>query len=333
MSNNRQTHLANYSPLPGNNDASIKGDNTPTDSVGLLGPVQIRRLAQKLSVSPTKKFGQNFVHDPLTVRKIVRESGVQPGDVVIEVGPGLGSLTLGILEAGAIVMAVEIDPLLANGLADTIVERMPLAATRFAVACADALKISAASDFACPEILLEKNKAQKALPTHLVANLPYNVAVPVLINMLENIPSIENVLVMVQLEVANRLAAKPGSKIYGVPSVKARWYAHVERASLISRNVFWPVPNVESALVRITRRSEPLGTDSERRAVFELVDSAFATRRKTIRAALGAWAGGAKKAEAILTTAGVDPQKRGEVLAVQDFLNIVRAKCAMEEQK
>ncbi|WP_226925445.1 16S rRNA (adenine(1518)-N(6)/adenine(1519)-N(6))-dimethyltransferase RsmA [Georgenia thermotolerans] len=286
-------------------------------ATGLLGAADVRRLADALGVRPTKTLGQNFVHDAGTVRRIVRTAGVEPGDVVLEVGPGLGSLTLALLEAGASVVAVEIDPPLARALPATVAARMPTAADRLAVLPADALTVTGPQILPAPPALT----GAPVVPTRLVANLPYNVAVPVLLTLLERLPSLESVLVMVQAEVADRIAAPPGSRTYGVPSVKAAWYAEASRAGTVSRSVFWPVPNVDSALVRLTRR-EPPATTATREEVFAVVDAAFAQRRKTLRAALAGWAGSAAAAEAALVAAGVDPTVRGERLAVADFARI-----------
>ncbi|MBA6438928.1 16S rRNA (adenine(1518)-N(6)/adenine(1519)-N(6))-dimethyltransferase RsmA [Streptomyces sp. GMR22] len=278
-----------------------------TDSDVLLGPADIRELAARLGVRPTKQRGQNFVIDANTVRRIVRTAGVRPDDVVVEVGPGLGSLTLALLEAADRVTAVEIDDVLAAALPATVEARLPHRADRFALVHSDALRVT---------------ELPGPAPTALVANLPYNVAVPVLLHMLGRFPTIERTLVMVQSEVADRLAAPPGSKVYGVPSVKAAWYAHVKRAGAIGRNVFWPAPNVDSGLVSLIRRDEPPRTTATREAVFAVVDAAFAQRRKTLRAALAGWAGSAGAAEAALKAAGVSPQARGESLTVEDFAAI-----------
>lgn len=284
----------------------------------LLGPVKIRDLAKSLGIRPTKTLGQNFVHDAGTVRRIVRDAEVTAGDHVIEVGPGLGSLTLALLETGAKVSAIEIDPPLADALGKTIAELMPGAVENFAVLNKDALDVRQA-DLAIPPVLA--SDGLDFLPTHLVANLPYNVAVPVLLTLLEQIPSLQSLTVMVQLEVAERLAAAPGSRTYGVPSVKAQWYAQVRRGAKISRNVFWPVPNVDSALVHMKRHPEPA---ANREQVFDVVDAAFAQRRKTLRAALGNWAGSPGRAEEILLAAGVDPSLRGERLTIEDFVRIAQ---------
>ncbi|MFI5098946.1 MAG: 16S rRNA (adenine(1518)-N(6)/adenine(1519)-N(6))-dimethyltransferase RsmA, partial [Actinomycetes bacterium] len=249
----------------------------------LLGPAEVRTLAATLGLSPTKRRGQNFVVDPNTVRRIVRTAQVRADDTVLEVGPGLGSLTLALLPEVAAVIAVEIDPLLADQLPRTVADRAPSLADRLYVVTADALRIG-------PADLIG------GTPTALVANLPYNVAVPVLLHLLESLPSLERVLVMVQAEVAERLAAGPGSRTYGVPSVKARWYADVRRAGSIGRTVFWPAPNVDSGLVALVRR-EPPRTTATRSEVFTVVDAAFAQRRKTLRAALAGWAGSAAAAE------------------------------------
>ncbi|MGO1511030.1 MAG: 16S rRNA (adenine(1518)-N(6)/adenine(1519)-N(6))-dimethyltransferase RsmA [Actinomycetaceae bacterium] len=279
-------------------------------AVQLLGASDVRALADRLGVRPTKTLGQNFVHDAGTVRRIVRAAGVQPGDRVLEIGPGLGSLTLALLEAGADVVAVEIDPALADALPATVAERAGSAAP-LEVVRADAMRL------ADPGLL------PGAPPTRLVANLPYNVAVPVLLTALEHLPSLTDVLVMVQAEVADRLAAPPGSRTYGVPSAKAAWWTRAERAGTIGRQVFWPVPNVDSALVRLTRRPEPVGVD--RADVFAVVDAAFAQRRKTLRSALAGWAGSAPAAEERLRAAGVDPSARGETLTIEDFTAIAAA--------
>ncbi|RLK59546.1 16S rRNA (adenine(1518)-N(6)/adenine(1519)-N(6))-dimethyltransferase RsmA [Actinokineospora cianjurensis] len=275
----------------------------------LLSPVDVRRLAAELGVRPTKKLGQNFVHDPNTVRRIATTARLTPDDVVLEVGPGLGSLTLALLPECASVVAVEIDPVLAARLPGTVAERAPGFAGRLSVVLGDAMRVTRAE--------------LGAEPTALVANLPYNVAVPVVLHLLAELPSLRTVLVMVQAEVADRMAAGPGGKVYGVPSVKIAWYAESRRVATVPRAVFWPVPNVDSALVFLTRRPSPAGVD--RAAVFAVVDAAFAQRRKTLRAALSDWAGSPARAEAVLTSAGVDPTLRGEQLSVGDFVRIAQA--------
>ncbi|TDD98871.1 16S rRNA (adenine(1518)-N(6)/adenine(1519)-N(6))-dimethyltransferase RsmA [Jiangella asiatica] len=279
-------------------------------SVGprLLGPADVRRLAAELGLRPTKSLGQNFVIDPNTVRRIVRVAGVGPDDVVVEVGPGLGSLTLALLPVVRRVVAVEVDRLLAGRLPATVSAYAPAVAGRLEVVPADALRV---------------RSLPGPPPTAMVANLPYNVSVPVLLHLLEAFPSLSRVLVMVQKEVADRLAAPPGSRTYGVPSVKAAWYATVSPAGAVGRNVFWPAPNVDSGLVLLERRPSPLSAD--RAAVFAVVDAAFAQRRKTLRAALSGWAGSAAAAEAALTEAGIDPRTRGEQLTVGDFARIATA--------
>ncbi|PRX49979.1 dimethyladenosine transferase [Prauserella shujinwangii] len=279
-----------------------------TETPGLLGPAEIRALASELGVRPTKKLGQNFVHDANTVRRIVELARVGPGDVVLEVGPGLGSLTLGLLAAGARVIAVEIDPVLAARLPGTV-RRHTSAADRLTVLTADALRVRAGD---LPEP-----------PTALVANLPYNVAVPVVLHLLAELPSLARGLVMVQTEVADRMAAAPGSRVYGVPSVKTAWYGRARKVAAVPRSVFWPVPNVDSALVEFIRHEPPPGADRD--AVFALVDAAFAQRRKTLRAALASWAGSADRAGVLLTAAGVDPRTRGEQLDVTDFARVASA--------
>ncbi|MGN9764709.1 16S rRNA (adenine(1518)-N(6)/adenine(1519)-N(6))-dimethyltransferase RsmA [Micromonospora sp. SD12] len=275
---------------------------------GLLGPAEIRELAARLGVTPTKRLGQNFVHDPNTVRRIVTAAGLTPDDVALEVGPGLGSLTLALLPAAAHVHAVELDPTLAAALPETAARHAGADAARLSVHHADALRVRAA-ELADPA------------PTALVANLPYNVAVPVVLHLLAELPSLRHGLVMVQKEVADRLVAGPGSKVYGVPSVKLAWYASSRAAGKVPPNVFWPVPNVDSGLVAFTRR-EPPRADVPRERVFAVVDAAFAQRRKTLRAALAGWAGGADRAAEALTAAGVDPGARGEALTVEQFAAI-----------
>jgi 16S rRNA (adenine1518-N6/adenine1519-N6)-dimethyltransferase len=276
------------------------------DEVALLGPAEVRRIAADLGLRPTKRLGQNFVHDPNTVRRIVHAAGLTAGDVVLEVGPGLGSLTLGLIEAVRHVLAVEIDPVLAKRLPETVGERAPGVAERLTVLTADALRL--------------KESELSPAPSVLVANLPYNVAVPVVLHLLAELPGLRGGLVMVQAEVADRMAAGPGSRTYGVPSVKAAWYAEVRRVATVPRSVFWPVPNVDSALLLLTRREPPAGVARE--AVFDLVDAAFAQRRKTLRAALATWAGSAARAAELLDRAGVDPGARGEQLGVAEFARI-----------
>jgi 16S rRNA (adenine1518-N6/adenine1519-N6)-dimethyltransferase len=272
--------------------------------VALLTAADVRSLAAQLDLRPTKTLGQNFVIDPNTVRRLVRTAGVGVDDVVVEVGPGLGSLTLGLLEVASRVVAVEIDPSLAQQLPATVAERLPERADRLEVVLQDALTL---------------NGVPGPAPTAFVANLPYNVAVPVLLRLLEHLPSLRTGLVMVQAEVADRLVAPPGSKTYGIPSVKAAWYADVRRAGAIGRNVFWPAPHVDSGLVAFHRREPPAG---DRLATFAVVDAAFAQRRKTLRAALAGWAGSAAAAEQRLRAAGIDPAARGEVLGVEDFARL-----------
>lgn len=280
-----------------------------TDAATLLTPARVRALANRLGVRPTKAWGQNFVVDPGTVRKIARVAEVGPDDVVLEIGPGLGSLTLGLLATGASVIAVEIDPALVEALTETVADLAPEAASRLHVVAGDALRVT--------ELPLN--------PTALVANLPYNVAVPAILTALERFPTIRHGLVMVQAEVADRLAAPPGSRTYGVPSVKIAWHASARRVATIGPSVFWPVPRVESALVRIERRDPPQ-TEAVRSEVFACVDAAFSQRRKTLRAALADWAGSAAIAETLLRSRGIDPSRRGESLDVTEFASLAQAR-------
>lgn len=275
----------------------------------LLDPRTIRQLAAELDLRPTKQRGQNFVHDANTVRRIVAAAGVGADDVVLEIGPGLGSLTLGLLEAGAQVIAVEIESSLAARLPRTAAERLPQQAEQLRVIEADALTVAAVDD---PQ------------PTAVVANLPYNVSVPVLLHVLANFPTIDSGLVMVQAEVADRLVAPPGSKVYGVPSAKLAWYCGARRVGSVPPTVFWPVPNVDSGLVALIRR-EPPQTSARREQVFAVIDAAFAQRRKMLRSALSGLFGSSAAAAEALVAAGVDPQARGEVLDVAGFSRIAEA--------
>ncbi|MGN8024667.1 16S rRNA (adenine(1518)-N(6)/adenine(1519)-N(6))-dimethyltransferase RsmA [Microbacterium sp. 22242] len=277
-------------------------------TVSLLGAADIRRLAADLDVTPTKRLGQNFVVDANTVRKIVQAAEVQPAERVVEIGPGLGSLTLAILETGAAVTAVEIDHRLAARLPQTALERgVPEGA--LTVVDADALRVT----------------ELPGDPTVLVANLPYNVSVPVLLHFLETFPYLQRGVVMVQAEVAERLAAKPGSKIYGAPSVKAAWYGPWRLCGTVSRQVFWPVPNVDSLLVGFHRDADPRGSEEVRLRTFTIVDAAFNQRRKMLRQALSGVFGSSAEASAVLEAAGVAPTARGEDLTVDDYHRIARA--------
>ena len=267
----------------------------------LLGAGRIREIAAELDLRPTKKWGQNFVIDPNTVRRIADLAHLGPDDVVVEVGPGIGSLTLALLERAGTVIAIEIDPRLADRLPQTVAEQSPEHVEALTVLSADAMTVT---ELPHP-------------PTALVANLPYNVAVPVLLHMLAAFPSIRTAVVMVQREVAERLAAQPGSRVYGVPSLKARWYGTVEYAGTIGRTVFWPVPHVDSGLVRITATPSP---NTDRTRVFALIDAAFAQRRKTLRTTLSGVLQG--NVEMVLAHAGIDPGLRGEQLSLDDFVRI-----------
>ena len=271
----------------------------------LLGASELRTLAEHLGVRPSKRLGQNFVVEHGTLRRIAAGGSLSAADVVLEVGPGLGSLTLALLEAGAArIVAVEIDPVLAGALSSTLASHAGLLAERVTVLNADAMSVTTA-DLGDPP------------PTVLVANLPYNVAVPVLLHLLAAVPSLSRGLVMVQAEVADRLCAGPGSRVYGTPSVKLAWYATARAAGTVPRTVFWPVPNVDSKLVEFTRHAPP--SPVPRNEVFRVVDAAFGQRRKTLRAGLAGWAGSAPEAERLLRAAGIDPRARGESLTVAQF--------------
>ncbi len=288
--------------------------------VQLLSPTDVRLLADDLGVRPTKKWGQNFVVDPGTVRRIARIAQVGAHDHVLEVGPGLGSLTLALMETGARVTAVDIDERLVQELPAVVSTRAPEHAHRFSVLHHDALQLT-------PDDLRqayhEGTEEGESLsePTALVANLPYNVSVPVILHVLETFPSIRKVLVMVQSEVAARLTSSPGSRIYGIPSVKVAWYAQARAAGEVKRNVFYPVPRVDSSLVWMERRDQPMSA-VPRTKVFALVDAAFAHRRKALRGALATYVGGAEQAEHALRLSGIDPWARGETLAVEDFVRL-----------
>lgn len=335
-------HAGQHAPLPV--DESSGAANAADASGHLLGAADIRRIAAEAGISPTKKYGQNFVIDPGTVRRIVREAGVQPGDHVLEIGPGLGSLTLALLEAGAVVDAVEIDPELAARLPRTVAQFMPRAQGSFAVLQRDALTLQ-------PSDLPTLASCERFT---LVANLPYNVATPIVLTLLERFDNLDRFLVMVQKEVADRLAATPGGKVYGTPSVKLAWYGTAERVGLVGRNVFWPAPNVDSALVAFSRSTDrhPDGgaadnidsavsadginntadsndhtahteephTPGERERVFRLIDAAFGQRRKTLHAALRRLV-----PDEAYARAGIDPTRRGETLTIEEFATLSRA--------
>ncbi len=275
----------------------------------LLGPAEVRALAQRYGVRPAKHRGQNFVIDANTVRRIVRAADLRPDDVTLEVGPGLGSLTLGLLGAAAVVTAVEVDAVLADALPVTIAEFAPGHVDNLRVVAADALHIT---------------ELPRPVPTALVANLPYNVAVPVLLHLLAQLPSLQRVLVMVQREVADRLVSPAGSRVYGVPSAKAAWYGEARRVGLVGRQVFWPAPRVDSGLVALVRRPPP-PSRAGRDATFAVVDAAFAQRRKMLRSALAPLAGSLAAADLALRAAEVDPRSRGEQLSIADFARVAEA--------
>lgn len=281
----------------------------------LLTPTDIRLLAERFGVRPTRRWGQNFVVDAGTIRRIARIAGVGPGEHVLEVGPGFGSLTLALLEEGAQVTAVEIDPILARALPETVRDRAPEATDRLAVVTLDAMTVS--PDTICDAWEGESEPA----PTAMVSNLPYNVAVPVVLHILKSFQSIRRVLVMVQAEVADRIAAAPGSRVYGIPSAKVAWYASAKRMGMIGRAAFWPVPRVDSVLVLLSRWDPP-ETAASREEVFRVVDAAFSQRRKGLRAALSTLAGTPADAEHAIAAAGLSPLARGETLGIADFASL-----------
>jgi len=296
----------------GEQRASVRTLVTVPD-VTLLGAAEIRSIASDLALRPSKAFGQNFVIDPNTVRRIVRVAQVEPGSSVVEVGPGLGSLTLGLLEAGASVLALEIDERLAHQLIPTVQQHAPKVTGRLSVRQVDALRLTEA-DVA----------TWNPPPAALIANLPYNVAVPILLHLLALVPSLQTCLVMVQKEVAERLSAPPGSRTYGAPSVKVQWYGSCEYAGEISRQIFWPVPNVDSALVRLVG-SPPPPCRSTREQVFAIIDRAFMQRRKTLRASLAGLVGDTGTCATVLGQAQIEPDRRPETLRVSDFARIADA--------
>ena len=286
----------------------------PLGQADLLGPTEIRELAGRLGIQPSKRLGQNFVVDGGTVSRIAALAALQPGDVVLEVGPGFGSLTLPLLAAARRVIAIEVDRDLAALLPDTVAARAPQLAGRLTVVTADAARVG---------------PLPGDPPTVLVANLPYNVSVPVVLHVLATMPTLARGLVMVQAEVADRMTAAPGSRVYGVPSAKLAWYATARRAGAVSRAVFWPVPRVDSGLVAFSRLDQAQaaavrGTAGQA-ATFAVIDAAFSQRRKTLRSALAAWAGSPAAAESVLRAAGVDPALRGEALGIADFARIAAA--------
>jgi 16S rRNA (adenine1518-N6/adenine1519-N6)-dimethyltransferase len=297
------------SPLGSRDDAGGRSPGLAFSQ--LLGPTEIRELAARLAIVPSKRLGQNFVVDAGTVTRITALARLRPDDVVLEVGPGFGSLTLPLLAAARIVIAVEVDRALASQLPVTVASRAPQLAGKLQVVTADAAKVTGLPG---------------EPPTALVANLPYNVAVPVVLHLLSVMPTLRHGLVMVQAEVADRMCAEPGSRTYGVPSAKLAWYARVRRAGSVGRAVFWPVPRVDSGLVELVRHppgeAAKLRGSAKREETFSVIDAAFSQRRKTLRSALAAWAGSAAAAEQVLREAGVDPGLRGEALGIAEFASI-----------
>lgn len=293
--------------------------------MSLLGPAQVRELASRHGIHPTKKLGQNFVIDPNTVRKIVRLAGVSAQDLVLEIGPGLGSLTLGLTEAQAQVTAVEIDPRLARQLPETLADMQPENQGLLRVIHSDAL-----------DLTHDQLVAGSAAPEVLVANLPYNVSVPILMHLLHILPSLNRGLVMVQSEVGMRIAAGAGSAEYGAPSAKAAWYGEFAVAATVSRNIFWPVPGVDSVLVSYAKHKQPMGSETERVVTFDLINAAFQTRRKMIRQSLQGVASipaGAEAASLVIEQADLAPTARAEELSVADYLRLARSLIEHPEPK
>jgi 16S rRNA (adenine1518-N6/adenine1519-N6)-dimethyltransferase len=290
---------------------------TPLPGASLLGPTEIRTLAAGLGIQPSKRLGQNFVVDAGTVTRIAAMAGLRPDDIVLEVGPGLGSLTLPLLAAARRVVAVEADPALAAALPTTVGERAPQLATRLEVVTADAARV---------------RSLPGEQPTILVANLPYNVSVPVVLHVLATVPTVRGGLVMVQAEVADRMCARPGSRVYGVPSAKLAWFAAARRVGSVRRAVFWPVPRVDSGLVELVRHpaevAARLRDGASQAETFAVIDAAFSQRRKTLRSALASWAGSPTAAAAVLHAAGIDPSLRGEALGIADFARVAAARAA-----
>jgi 16S rRNA (adenine1518-N6/adenine1519-N6)-dimethyltransferase len=319
--------------------------------VRLLRAGDVREIAGRIGVRPAKRLGQNFVVEQGTVRQIAALTAPRPGDVILEVGPGLGSLTLALLEAaemeeapawsavttgdgdgdGTRLVAVEIDPVLAAELPRTIADRAPAWTGRVDVVAADALAVSGAETRDASSAAGERGAVVELPrePTVLAANLPYNVAVPVVLHLLAAVPTLARGVVMVQAEVADRMCAGPGSRVYGAPSAKLAWFAAARPAGTVPRSVFWPVPNVDSKLVAVTRHGPP-ATTASREEVFAVIDAAFGQRRKTLRAALAGWAGSAAEAERLLRAVGVDPGARGEVLGIAEFARVAEARAKPE---
>jgi 16S rRNA (adenine1518-N6/adenine1519-N6)-dimethyltransferase len=262
--------------------------------VTLLGASTVRRLLDEAGIVPSKGLGQNFVVDPGTIERIVRIAEVASGDAVIEVGPGLGSLTLGLLEVGAKVTAVETDARLVSIL-DREIDN-----PRLNVVHGDATELD------WPALLGVDDRWT------LVANLPYNVATMLVLDLLEKAPTIDSFLVMMQREPAERLAASPGVRAASAATVKRAWFADARVAGIIGRGVFYPSPNVDSALVSIRRRTPP---DADRERVFELLNTAFGQRRKMLRKSLSGVLG-----EEVFTAAGIDPTARPETLTLDDWV-------------
>ncbi len=289
----------------------------PLAAARLLGPTEIRALAGRLGVQPAKRLGQNFVVDAGTVTRIAAMAGLRPDDVVLEVGPGFGSLTLPLLAAARRVVAVEADPVLAAELPATVGARAPELLDRLEVVTADAARVGSLPG---------------PSPTVLVANLPYNVSVPVVLHLLATVPTLRGGLVMVQVEVADRMCAPPGSRVYGVPSAKLAWFATARRVGSVRRAVFWPVPRVDSGLVQLVRHpagvAARLRGDAGQAETFAVVDAAFSQRRKTLRSALAGWAGSPGAAAAVLRAAGIDPALRGEALGIAEFARVAAARAA-----
>ena len=272
-----------------------------TNSTDFLGAARVRELLTRHGVTPSRALGQNFVVDPNTIRKTLSVARVSPTDRVLEIGPGAGSLTLGLAASSPSVVAIERDDRLIPLLEEVLSNRRNVE-----IINGDAMEADLAATRA----------------TSVVSNLPYNMAALLVLKVLEEAPEIQSLTVMTQKEVGERLAAGPGTKTYGATSVLVAYFALARVEAQVSRRAFWPVPRVDSVLVRIDRRPEP--DQESRQSLFEVVKAAFSQRRKTLRNSLAELAGSASAAEDLIRQAGVDPSRRPETLSLDDFLMLAR---------